>query len=480
VGAYSEVTPRTPADSKPFQSFFIFGALTGPLMSFGYAEINGIAAGFGYNSLVNLPSVEGVSQFPFIGILNQDSGASDPMTTLTTFTDGKTVVPQVDALWLAAGLKLRAFELVDITAVVSLQLSQGDPVLAIVADATAIIPQSASVDKAFALLDFGLKATLDLSDGTLIIQGSLSTRSFLLSKACHPTGGFTLAVWPASSSHGGDLCFSVGGFHPAFSIPAHYPTAPARLGISWAYDAHLSITGGAYYAVTPAAIMAGASMQVVFALSRLQAHFNAHADFLLEFEPLHYQAAVSILASISCQIGRGWLSTTLGFSLSADLDLHGPPMAGTASFDCHVVSFHVAFGHSVPEAIPLTLEQFWKMLSKDAPDSQNHVMAVEGGLIPSKEQPSNCKDKRNDTALVRSSGLTLGVYTRTPISTATYAGKTLESRTPIYSRPMQLNTSTLVSKLEFSISPQPEREFTISLVQNQVPSSMWGKCKTDL
>ncbi|KAJ6032598.1 hypothetical protein N7540_003330 [Penicillium herquei] len=474
VGAYSQVTPAPPL--QPFKSFFIFGALTGPLMHFEFGELRGISGGFGYNSFVNLPDVSAVSQFPFLGMMNADN--SDPLQTLETFTSGGTIVSQTDSLWFAAGLKLRIFEVIDVSAVVSLQLSQGDPVLAILAEATAMVPQTATVEKAFALIDFGIIATLDLGDGTLMIQGQINPQSFLLSHACHPTGGFALCVWSTKSGHSGDMVFSVGGFHPIFSRPAHYPNPP-RVGISWIFDSHISIVGGAYYAITPAAIMAGASLQALFSMDSLSAHIDAHADFLVNFEPFHYQASVGVMASVSYELKVWFITKKLSINLGADLDLHGPPMAGIAHFSFWVMSFDVAFGASKPTAKPLTLPEFWDMLSKGTPGNSNHVMAVEAGLLPSRTQNDVKKDEssaKETISIVRGGSLALGIYARVPINCATYPGaQAVENNTAIRSRPMQLTNATIKSNIAFTITPKPDNAFTLEPIVKDVPASIWGE-----
>lgn len=474
VGAYSEVTPDPP--QKPFKSFFVFGALTGPLMHFEFGEVRGISGGFGYNSFVTLPDVSAVSQFPFLSMMNSDT--SDPLTTLQSFTSGDTIKSQTDALWLAAGLKLRIFEVVDVSAVVSLQLSQGDPVLAILADATAMVPQSAkSVEDAFALIDFGVIATLDLGHGTLIVQGQINPQSFVLSHACHPTGGFALCVWSDDSGHGGDLVFSVGGFHPAFSRPSHYPNPP-RVGISWIFDSHISITGGAYYAITPAAIMAGGTLQALFSMGSLSAHFDAHADFLVNFEPFHYQASVGIMAGVSYELKVWFITKKFSIELAADLDIHGPPMAGVAHFSFWVMSFDVSFGSSQPKVAPLALQEFWDMLSKGTPGNSNHIMTVESGLIPSLAEKDDSSQKKEPISLVRGGSLQIGIYSRIPINRATYSGThDLENDTAIYNRPMQLTDTKMDSRIDFIIEPRPESAFTLQPIVKDVPASIWGNCK---
>jgi hypothetical protein len=483
VGAYSEITPPPPKEA--FTSFFIFGALTGPLMHFEFAELRGISGGLGYNSFVKLPAVSEVPQFPFLTLGDTDN--SDPLKTLSRFTELGTVNSQPEAMWIAAGLKLRAFELIDINAVLSLQLTQGEPVITLLGSATATVPQNATPSEAFALIEFGLKATLDLSHGQLCIEGDITPRSFLLSSKCHPTGGFALCSWSKESGHEGDMVFTVGGFHPAFARPAHYPN-PARIGISWVYDSHLSIKGEAYYAITPAACMAGCSLNAIFQTDIISAHLSAHADFLVNFHPFHYEVSVGVQAGVTAQIKKWGISVKHSFELSATLDIHGPPMAGIAHFSVWIIKFTVAFGESKAPTKPLTLAAFWDTLAQGSPGTSSHVMAVESGLVPpttsagpptGNTQSSPEKNDGSSTiSQVRGGSVVFGVYSRTPISTATYHGQNaLKSSQPIYSRAMQLKSETIQSTIDFTIDHDTIIPFQMEPITKKLPASMWGKCE---
>ena len=71
-----------------------------------------------------------------------------------------------------------------------------------------------------------------------------------------------MCYWFAGSGHEGDWVFTVGGYHPAFQIPDHYPR-PDRLTILWDLGAGLTVTGQAYFAITPKVCMGGGSLSVV-------------------------------------------------------------------------------------------------------------------------------------------------------------------------------------------------------------------------
>ncbi len=99
----------------------------------------------------------------------------------------------------------------------------------------------------------------------LRVEAQLSPNSFIIAPACHLTGGFALCYWFSPSSYAGDFVFTVGGYHSAFKVPAHYPR-PQRLGISWVISENLSITGESYFAITPKACMGGGILKANYNL----------------------------------------------------------------------------------------------------------------------------------------------------------------------------------------------------------------------
>ena len=67
----------------------------------------------------------------------------------------------------------------------------------------------------------------DPEQGLLGIDGILTENSFLLTPDCRLSGGFAFYTW-FKGTHAGDFVVTVGGYHPKFNVPAHYPK-PARI-----------------------------------------------------------------------------------------------------------------------------------------------------------------------------------------------------------------------------------------------------------
>ena len=53
-------------DMGDYDTIFVFGMLQGPILNIGFAEIVGLAGGFGYNSHLSFPDVTAVSSYVLI------------------------------------------------------------------------------------------------------------------------------------------------------------------------------------------------------------------------------------------------------------------------------------------------------------------------------------------------------------------------------------------------------------------------------
>ena len=74
--------------------------------------------GFGFNSMINSPQINELTQFPFINDDGASGAGNNPMLLLASLceTDPKTnhapwVQPKLDSYWFAAGLRVSAFDL---------------------------------------------------------------------------------------------------------------------------------------------------------------------------------------------------------------------------------------------------------------------------------------------------------------------------------------------------------------------------------
>src|SRR6185295_854632 len=146
-----------------------------------------------------------------------------------------------------------------------------------------------------------------------------------------------------SGQHEGDFVVTLGGYHPKFVKPAHYPNVP-RLGLKWKISSVLMISGEMYFAITPSAIMAGGRWEVVFHIPVITASVTVWADMLIYWSPFRYYIDVGICVKIEADIKIAFIRVHFSLEMSAELHIWGPPFAGEAYVDWTIFSFTIPFG----------------------------------------------------------------------------------------------------------------------------------------
>ncbi|KAL7947492.1 hypothetical protein V8C42DRAFT_317934 [Trichoderma barbatum] len=495
VGVWQFLAAGVYEEHEDYKTVFVFAKLNGPLISFGYAEINGIVGGFGYNSSLRFPAIEEVTKFPFVsmntGAENPAVGVIEQFAALTS-TKGESAwfKSQKDSIWLAAGLGVKAFQMLEVQAVVCIDLSP-KPKVGIFAEAVAILPKGVSEDKAFLLLDLGVSAVFDPSVGILSLRGELTPRSFILSKGCVLSGGFALVFFLPASGHEGDWVFTAGGYHPAFRAPSHYPQNVKRVGITWSYDEDISISGEAYFAITPQAVMGGGRLDLVYHSGHTHASFSAYADFLILFEPFQFQARVGVNVFASARIGFGILSKDVSTEISADVDLHGPPVAGTAHLHFWFFSISVRFGPDHNERPPLGWKEVYTLVKQcssynDAKELPEHLVSLLQGRTSTNSiapKPKQGEKQPPELWVVRAPVFEFEFMARFPLKEVRYNNKPADGKVSarardIYSTPMKSGNPFSKSELAISIRDSVQNvdaEFSLEPIVKRVPGALWNK-----
>lgn len=489
-GEYGTITK----DGSSFKTLFVFAELAGPLVELEIASISGITGGFGYNSALTLPTAQDVTSFPFIQGTN--GTGTDPLTVLNSFISAPVpwFVPEKGPFWIAAGMDVEACEILNVHAVIVLSINS-DVILGIFADCTASIPADVPPAETFACVDLGLVAVVDFGKGIFYAEGQLTPKSFILDPACHLTGGFALCYWFKNSGHDGDWVFTVGGYHPGFQAPSWYPNPP-RLEISWQFDSHISITGEAYFAITPKVCMGGGSLALLFTAGKLSAHLNAWADFLINYKPFYFQAEIGVDIGISYAFHLGCIHHKFDVDFNATLDLHGPPVAGHVHVDWKIITFDIYFGSSTPNNKPLSWDDFITYIQTSPTDSKTggseapqplYSINATKGLVTDQ---SAKYDANNEMRTASTSGwrvdptkFILQASSLIPFDTATINGKSLtfdqSGQYPTYIKLMHL-TNPLTSSITVSITQKGSNtNFTdpvLSQVVSIAPTAIWGQC----
>lgn len=516
AGFYGKATPQN--GSTSFVSVFVFARLDGPLVTLEFAEISGVTGGFGYNSSVRTPTADQITLFPFI---NQDQlgSAKDAMEALQRLTDPTQAgwfQPVPDTYWAAAGMKIDAFQMIALDAVVVVQFGNSIK-LGIFGVALVDIPDSLS-DFKFAHVELGIAIVVDFDLGVMKVEAQLSPRSFILHPSCKLTGGFALYYWfdapHADKDNVGSFVFSLGGYHPAFKVPLGWPV-PDRLGIAWSLGSNLSIKGEAFFAITPKVCMGGGRLRASYSAGPIEAWFDAFANFLIQYQPFHFTAEMRITVGVSFNLDIGIIHIHISPEIGADLRLWGPPVAGEVYVDLWVHKFTISFGESGGNTDPLTLDQFFDLVLqasskqggsggasvsevkeeiellteaaktgsfKRKADNAGHTFLAQSGLMNDSSDPNR---KQNDKWIVRGGTFSFVVGCKMVIDDA----KLIDDKSKdelnsvasgagqIFAKPMKI-TKNLESHLTVGITQvQDTQIWGMSQDYKTVPTGLWQECK---
>ena len=353
-------------------SLFIFGRFRRPLGGPPFFYVTGLSAGFGYNQNLRIPNLDEVVNFPLV------LGSVDPTQLSDNLREvlqlllhppgvSSWLVPQRDNYWLSAGVDFTSFSVIGSRALIVVEFGR-EFQLAVIGRSCLQFPQTGNF-KVFNV-EMGLELVLKPEEGVFNMSAILSPTSYVLTPDCHLTGGFAFYSWfkdQPGGARAGDFVVTLGGYHPAFSAPPWYPHVP-RLGFNWKVSDYVSIEGESYFALTPAAVMGGGHLQALFQCGGLKAWLKAAADFLIQWQPLLYDAEISISVGASYHLNLGFCSINLSAELGADLHIFGPPTQGQVHVTWYVISFTIPFPDPMPglSAQPQSWKDFYQMLSSSA------------------------------------------------------------------------------------------------------------------
>lgn len=343
------------------QSLFIFANLDyilgGPPLFF----VTGLAAGFGVNRRMTIPNIDEVGRFPLLKFKTSDGQlqkSPSPLNTLQELEEGNWISVKKGDYFLAFGVQFTSFKLVDSEALLIASVSDKFR-LNLVGSSSLSLPKKA--EKKYCNIIVDLVAEVVPEDGYAKVDGLIRHGSYVIDKDCQVYGGFAFYFWFANK-HAGDFVFTLGGYHPKFNVPSHYPVVP-RLGFHWPVSKKITIQGESYFALTPSAVMAGGRLNAVYQSGRLRAWFKVSADFLVRWEPFMFDAQMSVSIGASYTVKVFGYKKTLGAELGATLHLWGPPTAGKVKIKWFVISFTVSFGkQKMPQLEALDWDQFTKLL----------------------------------------------------------------------------------------------------------------------
>lgn len=495
IGAYCEV--------EEHPSFFLYAVLNAPLGGPPAFFVTGLAAGFGFNRRLVLPTVAGVDRFPFV---QWAAGAGSPPPANPSDVGGAVarvvgelsssgvVAPSLGQNWLALGVRFRSFELLDTFALLTLAFGT-EVEIALLGLSTVQVPPRPLPPVAQAQL--ALLASFSPRSGLLAISGQLTSQSWVLSERARLTGGFAFWTW-FSGRHEGDFVVTLGGYSPRWTPPGHYPQVP-RLGLDWKVTDNLQINGSLYFALTSSAVMAGGGMSAVWQSGSVRAWFSVQADFLLVFQPFHYYLSAGVQLGCSVRVNLLFTHVTISAHLGVGLEIWGPEFTGRAIVDLSIVSFTIGFGAGEKDTrTTIGWDRFVELLLPDTgrrPAAAAGVLDAPGALAAAAVPPpavvqiqvadgllAQLSEREGELNwVVDGAKLRLTTQTAIPAKRLEYRGKVsaaagaAEPNTRFGIGPTGTPDGAFASTHAVTVESDQEASFAATPLLRNVPKALWEK-----
>lgn len=494
IGSYAHL------DGHP--SLFIYAVLDYPIGGPSFFFVTGLAAGFGYNRALIVPPVDQVARFPLVAEAVKGGGAAPPVGGGVPDSPAQRVAaelaklrsavpPSVGDHFLAVGVKFTSFQLIDSFALLTVAFGQRTEVN-LLGLSTVVAPPSTPGDPAvppLAEAQLALRASFLPNEGSLTVAARLTAASYLLSRECHISGGFAFSCWfpvaGATEPHAGDFVLTLGGYHPDFRVPAHYPRAP-RLSINWKVNDRFAIKGESYFALTPSALMAGIVVDATWNSGDLSAWLHAGADFLVAWKPYHYDAHAFATLRGSYRFEL-FGTREISFDASADLHIWGPPFSGTARVKLSAIEFDITFGADTRTAAqPIGWPEFRRSFLPSAGTTDGAVpycgISLRAGLVRRVDVGDGAAS--DDLGVVNPKRFVLITNSVIP-STEAVAGAPVDvgslRLSPIGIGPMAVRAGDLRASHTVRIhldSAPAEKRFLFTPIVKRVPVALWGGSPT--
>jgi hypothetical protein len=374
VGSYAQ-----PSDGPgSYTSIFIFVSLPIVLGGPPFFFVTGLGGGAGINRRLLPPDdVTQVPNFLLVAAIDDTTFSNDPLGALKNMA--VSIPARRGSYWFAAGIRFDSFVIVHSIAVVYVAIDSGFEI-GILGVSRMALP---TADLAIASVELALKIRFSTAEGLFSVQAQLTDNSYLFSRDCQLTGGFAFFVWFTK----GQFLITLGGYHPAFQKPPEFPVVP-RLGFHWSVSDAIVIKGEAYFALTNTCVMAGGRLEVTAHLGPARAWLIAYADFLISWDPFHYDIGIGVSIGVSldfdvCFFVCGHVHVEV--SLGAELHIVGPPLHGEATVHYMFFTITIPFGDSNTSDPPYItdFDTFTgKYLSAGDPTNKAVGVRVTGGLLP--------------------------------------------------------------------------------------------------
>lgn len=459
------------ADFKGEPALFLYLAVSYPLGGAPFFFVTGLSGGFGYSRSLTIPELEELPSFPLVyqavnGVVpinfdNPSNCINEQLELLDEY-----IQPSLGSGFFAAGMKFTSFKLVDSFALLTAAINEHKFELNLIGNSRLVVPPKVPKLAPIAQAEMILRAQFALQDGLIAVQSQLTAASYIFSTECHLTGGFAFFFWFAGK-HAGDFVITLGGYHPEFKVPPHYPQVP-RLGYEWQIDKNTLITGQSYFALCSHALMAGGLLALSYDDGWASASFTVGADFLICWKPYYYdiKAYVSMRAKISFVSGN----------LGVEVHFWGPEFGGTFKIDLVLFSVQVKFGdQSSRGSLPIDWDEFRESFLP--PDEEMCSITATEGLIKQFQGEDGEIWILNPTRF----GLVTDAFI--PSQKVFVRGEDKATSPAFGINPMGINSDSLETTHRVQIDKENasgnwsecDGRFTFEPVAKKAPTAMWGE-----
>lgn len=354
---------EAPPDGEP--SLFAYGTYGKPLGGPPFFYVTRLSLGLGVNTSFTLPAIENVHRFPLVrnarsAMLPAAPDLVDLVRTADELRGYQRRTP--GTLVLGLGVVGTSFGIIQTNALLIATIAESIDV-DLLGQSVLQLPPNDPVGR-IADVRINWRGHWSPSSDKISIRGLIRPGSWAFHSRFGLSGELAFDAW-TRGPNAGDFVFTVGGYAPWFSKPAHYPSA-ARLEIGWSEKAgsvSIEVKGEGYCAITPSRLMTGGSLRYSLSCGDFEAWFKLGADFELQWYPFRYRAQLSLEIGASYEINVDLLlatvSVTLCVEVSADLELWGPDLGGRIKFSLlDFIDVSVEFGEDDRASPPLTWQGF--------------------------------------------------------------------------------------------------------------------------
>lgn len=460
IGSYI----KTPS----YSSLFAFGYLGIPIPVDPAFYIHGFALGFGLNRNFIMPDITEIPDFPLIKIVHQ-GGLKQGDSIKKIFNDLNRYLPASENTYvIVAGIKFDSYKMIFTTGILAIAFG----------NKTSLNLLGLSTMKLEGVynFEFAFSMRADLDEGTFLARGQLTDNTYVLLPQLKLTGGFALGMW-LKGDVAGDFVFTLGGYHPDFKVPSHYPDNTPRLGYSFNLGP-VKFYGKAYFALTPSCIMAGLAGGLSLVLDGAVVYAEIgllfSADFIISWKPFYYKAEiyVQIYAKIVVDV---WLfSINQSFNLTAKLYLEGPDFRGLATFKVAGYELEVKFGnHRTLVDKTLSKEEFITAFLPDA--TKILTCNITSGIIKKIKNANGI-----ESVVVNPKTFALEIYSEIPITEIDGDQLVTEELSAESIFPAYTESAQLQNKLSLSVEGATHHfsSYTVSSILKSVPKSIWNHTNT--